>query len=436
MARLATLTSPEAPAYFDYPAFSPDGRALAYASCNHDLGVACNVNVLSLDARLQPAGVSRRLPGAPVWIQGVAWTRDGRSIVYGVNDIPNTYLWRVRADGGAAPERVELAGRGGNQPSIARGRDRLAFTRVLWDDDIYRLQPGSPPAPVLSSTWAEWFPQYSPDGQRIVFASGRSGDATEVWLANADGSDATRLTRGPGRAQSAPRWSPDGRTIAFDSTSAEGRVDVWTIGVDGADLRQVTRDSAADNMPSFSRDGRLLYFGSNRTGRFEIWRVPVAGGAEEQLTHEGGCVPFESVDGRTLYYMRSCCERRPAGSARGGRCRADDLPLRRRHELGRGAEGHLPRGLQVTGEPEATRRAPLGCGDGSGSADWDLRGWLDGRARRLSRRSKHPLRPQHDDLRSGDDRQLPLRARDRAPRCDCRPLGAVAPPPTKTSTET
>jgi Tol biopolymer transport system component len=312
------ITFPQAPAYDADPAFSPEGRALAYASCR-DLAVpVCNVNVLSLDAGLQPAGASRRLPGPPVWVQGVTWTRDGRSIVYGggVGQSPSTYLWRVLADGGAAPERVELAGRGATTPSIARGRDRLAFARTLWDADIYRLQQGAPPAPLLASTFGEVYPQYSPDGRRVAFQSGRSGDAIEIWLADADGSGVTRLTRGPG-TQGTPRWSPDGRTIAFDSQNAEGRVDVWAIGVDGAGLRQVTRDPANDNMPSWSRDGRFLYYGSNRTGRFEIWRVPVAGGAEEQLTREGGCVPFESGDGRTLYYMRSCSNdallARPAG---------------------------------------------------------------------------------------------------------------------------
>ena len=58
-------------------------------------------------------------------------------------------------------------------------------------------------------------------------------------------------------------------------------------------------------MPCWSRDGRFLYFVSDRTGRPEIWRVPAAGGTEEPVTREGGNVPFESFDGRTLYYKRS-----------------------------------------------------------------------------------------------------------------------------------
>jgi Tol biopolymer transport system component len=152
---------------------------------------------------------------------------------------------------------------------------------------------------------ADFDAQYSPDGRRIAFQSNRGAvEGSEVWLAGADGSNPARLTRGPGRSQASPRWSPDGRSIAFASQAGNGHWDVWAIGVDGSGLRQVTRDPADEITPSWSRDGRHLYFTSNRTGRREVWRVAAAGGTEEQLTHEGGCTPHESSDGRTLYYMK------------------------------------------------------------------------------------------------------------------------------------
>jgi Tol biopolymer transport system component len=100
-------------------------------------------------------------------------------------------------------------------------------------------------------------------------------------------------------------WTRDGRSIVFDSQGEDGHFDVWTIGVDGSGLRQVTHDPADDIVPSWSRDGRFLYFTSNRTGRFEVWRVAVGGGPEEPVTREGGVFCFESFDGRTLYYQRS-----------------------------------------------------------------------------------------------------------------------------------
>jgi Tol biopolymer transport system component len=302
------VTSPTPRAFDVCPALSADGRSLAYATCegSGEGAAACDIYVQALGDQERPRMQARRLTRQGGWIQGVAWTRDGRSIVYGVNEIPNPYLWRVRADGKTPPERVELAGRGSVEPSAALGRDRLAFTRTLWDVDVWRAEAGAPPAPLIESTFNDMYPQYSPDGLRIAFESGRAGERDEIWLTEADGSNATRLTLGPGRWQGSPRWSPDSRFVAFDSRAENGHSDIWTIGIDGSGLRQITHDPADEILPSWSHDGGWVYFASDRTGRNEVWRVSATGEGEQQETRQGGCAPVESPDGRTLYYLRSC----------------------------------------------------------------------------------------------------------------------------------
>ncbi len=300
---LRALTLPKPRAYDLSPSFSPDGKTLAYASCEGGGNPTCDVHVLSLDSELRPRGEPRPLTRQLAWMSGLSWTRDGRTIVYASGGGAAGDLWRVPADGSAAPERVELAGKV-NSPSTAHSRDRLAFVRQVGDADLYGLRLGGSPTPLVQSTFLELQPQYSPDGLRIAFVSGRGGHGTEIWLAGADGSSPTRLTRGPGRGQGYPGWSPDGLSIVFDSQAEGGRITVWTIGVDGSGLRQITHGPGDDILPSWSRDGRFIYFASNRTGRHEIWRVAAEGGTEEQVSRDGGRFALQSADGRTLYYRR------------------------------------------------------------------------------------------------------------------------------------
>ena len=67
----------------------------------------------------------------------------------------------------------------------------------------------------------------------------------------------------------------------------------------------MTTDPANDDIPSYSRDGKWLYFASSRTGRNEIWKMAAEGGAAVQVTKNGGLVAFESTDGKWLYYSKS-----------------------------------------------------------------------------------------------------------------------------------
>jgi Tol biopolymer transport system component len=68
--------------------------------------------------------------------------------------------------------------------------------------------------------------------------------------------------------------------------------------------RRLTSDPSDDATPSVSHDGKWVYFASTRTGRWEIWRLPVEGGQAVQVTHKGGFLPFESPDGKVVYYQK------------------------------------------------------------------------------------------------------------------------------------
>jgi Tol biopolymer transport system component len=173
------------------------------------------------------------------------------------------------------------------------------------NQDIYRFVPGRSPEPLAgTSSVLEVVKAFSPDGRRIAFESTRSG-RSEAWLSDADGTRPMQLTDGPGSWQGSPRWSPDGERIAFDSQAKDGHQDIWTVAVKGGAPRRLTLDTADEHTPTWSRDGRFVYFTSNRTGRRDTWRIPADGGAEERVTHQGiDSLSVESIDGRSLYFTR------------------------------------------------------------------------------------------------------------------------------------
>jgi serine/threonine protein kinase/Tol biopolymer transport system component len=303
------MSNPKAPGFDTSPGFSADGRLLAYASCTNIW--SCDVFVQQLDSGYAPRGVPRPITHQGLYISGLAWSRDGGSLLYsGSRSWGVTFrLWRVGSNGGQEPERLDLAGFRAMDPYVAPAGDRLAFSHITSNLDVWRYQLGGVPEPFLTSSLAyNYLPQYSPDGSRIAFSSDRSGDVIEIWTAAADGSQPVQLTKGPGRGQGTPRWSPDGRLVAFDSLGQDGISHIYVIDANGGRPRRVSSGTSSDFMPSWSHDGRWIYFYSNRSGRNEVWRVPFGEGAAQQITDNGGEVAFESMDGKTLFYTKSANE--------------------------------------------------------------------------------------------------------------------------------
>ena len=206
------VTFPPSHSYDLSPAFSPDGRELAYAACRGAVATpTCELRVLQLDAEGRPLAPARILPGERTGVPpALTWARDGRSMVYAAGS-----LWRVRTDGTSPPEPVPLAGHAAS-PCVSASGSRLAFVNPAVNGDIYRVGENGASRPLVRSSAFDMQPQYSPDGHRIALSSAGAGAAVvEVWLADADGSNLTRLTRGPGRFQG----YPDGRRMDRRSSS-------------------------------------------------------------------------------------------------------------------------------------------------------------------------------------------------------------------------
>jgi Tol biopolymer transport system component len=300
------LTRPVEGGFDRHPSLSPDGRSLAYASCQRKAVAPlapCHVQIVDLE----PGGSAapRRLSEKASPVNGLAWSPDGRSVLYeGTGSPANTALWRLDAAGGRPPERIELAGRLAGQPFVSARRGRLVFSARRSRGEIWALDTSGPPRPLLAGTNWHAIPRYSPDGRRIAYMAARTDDSFEVWLADADGSNQSQLTRGPGWMQGSQRWSPDGRRIVFASHGENAHSDVWTIDVAGGPPRRVPTGPLPATQPAWSPDGRLIYYRQDRPDGSDIWRVPESGGAPERETHRGGYNPLALADGRTLLYTR------------------------------------------------------------------------------------------------------------------------------------
>jgi len=108
-------------------------------------------------------------------------------------------------------------------PTVSPRGDKLAYATYSFHLNIWRkdlLHPEAAAAKLISSTWQQEKPAYSPDGKHIAFLSNRTS-FDEIWMSDADGTQPVQISnlKSPGTGD--PSWSPDGKTIAFDSGSFE-----------------------------------------------------------------------------------------------------------------------------------------------------------------------------------------------------------------------
>ena len=287
---------------------SPDGSTLAFV--RYDRPGIADLYVVPMQG-----GEPRRLSNWGATIQGLAWTPDGREIVYSVDEPLASRLWRIAANTATPARGSPIAGipAAATNPSISRatpGRPaRLAFQTINRDVDMQlmdldaRAESGIIESePFWNSTRIEDSARFSPDASRVAVTSFRSGNQ-EIWVARRDGSGIQQITTLGAAAVWVGGWSPDGTRLTFEASSG-GNTDVYVVGADGGHLRRLTVEPSIDGVPSWSRDGQWIYFASTRAGVIaDVWKVPAGGGAAVRLTRNGGFEPRESPDGTSLFYL-------------------------------------------------------------------------------------------------------------------------------------
>jgi tricorn protease len=119
-------------------------------------------------------------------------------------------------------------------------------------------------------------PSPSPDGKNIVFTY-----QEDLWIVNADGGKAYRLTGMQGIETNAV-YSPDGKWIAFNG-SQDGNANIYIIPVNGGKIKQLTYYDSNDQVSSWSWDSKYIYFTSNRYNMMSTYKVSIDGGTPKRL---------------------------------------------------------------------------------------------------------------------------------------------------------
>ena len=234
--------------------------------------------------------------------------------------------WDVSAPPGT-PREIKINTRSGTWMSLDVSPDgeTVAFDML---GDIYTVSINGGDATAINSGLA-WSmqPRFSPDGSEIAFTSD-AGGGDNIWIMQADGSDAMQLTKEDFRLLNNPYWSPDGSYIAarkhFTTTRSAGTGEIWIYHRNGGGGVAVVEKPSDDHQkdlgePVFSPDGRYIYFSIDSTpgasfqyaqdsnGQiYEIRRHDLhTGKTESFITGAGGAVrAAPSPDGRYLAFVR------------------------------------------------------------------------------------------------------------------------------------
>lgn len=271
------LTQPAAGSPGDAEAaLSPDGKWLAFRRRTE----SSIDDVFAIPANGGPARAIDRSG-----IVGLAWTRDSDGLIVSSRRRSSLQrLWRFSL-AGAEPILLTDAVAAASYPTVSPRDESIAYASRFLDSNIWRIDlAGTAPARrLIESTLLDSSPHYSPDEQRIAFRSNRTGN-DELWVAGANGELPARVTNFGGPVTGNAHWSPDGQYLAVDSRPY-GNADVFWVPAGGGSPRRVTSERSNDVLPSFSSDGKFLYFASDRTASWQIWRQ--AAGGERRVRSRG-----------------------------------------------------------------------------------------------------------------------------------------------------
>jgi Tol biopolymer transport system component len=279
-----------------YPRLSPDGKLLAYVHY-----VSHGISDLYL-LPMQAGGRARQITHDRRTIRGITWATDGQSLVIASNRTGPFELWRVDVKTGATESLPSDTSQAAD-PAASPDGTWLAFDNSHENIDIEQGQLSETQQihlrPLIVSLGRNRGASLSPDGKRLLFISDRSG-SWQIWLSTPDGTQMRQVTHLQDCYPGSISWSPDNRHVVYDGRPA-GHSSIFLLDVDTGVSTTLSHGAAEERTPSWSADGKMVYFSSDRDGSVALYRMDMASG-ETSLVTDNGFRAKPTSDGKWIYF--------------------------------------------------------------------------------------------------------------------------------------
>ena len=301
--------------------WSPDGTAVSTIVTAAVLNRAGDA-IHRIDVE---TGTSQEVYVSDKRMSSPTWTSDGRGLYFAestslLGDISSRLglVHRFDLDAGALEPLFwvqSVYGGGSDYVSFARlGEGRLLFDEILWRGSLTQV-PLQGEAPfdggrrLTRSNARDRQPAFSPDGERVVFSSNRSGNL-DIWSIDLATGETRQLTD-----DEADDWDPafnhDGTEILW-SSARSGPLEIWAARADGSGARQLSEDGVDAENPTQSPDGEWITYASGNPEHPGIFKMRSDGSEPTRLVAGSYLLPEMSPDGQYVAYVGNNADSRTA----------------------------------------------------------------------------------------------------------------------------